>query len=50
MDLELTRVDYTIVGITDVNCLQLLPNAYPKEQQKVRFFVHTSDTSRCLLI
>ncbi|XP_018568735.1 Bardet-Biedl syndrome 7 protein homolog [Anoplophora glabripennis] len=35
MDLELTRVDYTIVGITDLNCLQLLPNVYPKEQQKV---------------
>ncbi|KAJ8912894.1 hypothetical protein NQ315_011217 [Exocentrus adspersus] len=35
MELELTRIDYTIVGITDANCLQLLPSASPKEQQKV---------------
>lgn len=45
MDLELTRVDYTIIGITDVNCLQLLPSLYPKEQQRVRACVfYTLDT------
>ncbi|KAJ8951664.1 hypothetical protein NQ318_012205 [Aromia moschata] len=35
MELELTRVDYTIVGVTNPNCMQLLPSSYPKEQQKV---------------
>lgn len=35
-DLELTRVDYTIVGITNPNCLQLLPgNGGVKETQRV---------------
>ncbi|CAG9839510.1 unnamed protein product [Diabrotica balteata] len=32
--LELTRVDYTIIGITNPNCLQLIP-AQPKEPQRV---------------
>ena len=35
MELELTRVDYTTVGLTLQNCLQLLPGNGPKQQQKV---------------
>lgn len=35
MELELSRVDYTIVGLTYPNCLKLLPSPGPKYQQKV---------------
>ncbi|KAJ3657514.1 hypothetical protein Zmor_009310 [Zophobas morio] len=35
MELELSRVDYTIVGITSTNCLKLLPPSAAKETQKV---------------
>lgn len=35
MELELTRVDYTVVGITSPNCMKLLPPSHPQEQQKV---------------
>ncbi|EFA01565.1 Bardet-Biedl syndrome 7 protein homolog-like Protein [Tribolium castaneum] len=35
MELELSRVDYTIVGITSQNCLKLLPPSASKEPQKV---------------
>ncbi|XP_044255366.1 Bardet-Biedl syndrome 7 protein homolog [Tribolium madens] len=35
MELELSRVDYTIVGITSQNCLKLLPPSVSKEPQKV---------------
>ncbi|KAF2879488.1 hypothetical protein ILUMI_26683 [Ignelater luminosus] len=35
MELELSRVDYTIVGITSQSCMKLLPNTKPNEQQKV---------------
>lgn len=34
MELELTRVDYTLVGITLQNSLKLLPTKKAKEQQK----------------
>lgn len=36
MELELSRVDYTIAGITSPNCMKLLPQAHPQETQKVR--------------
>ncbi|CAH2006495.1 unnamed protein product [Acanthoscelides obtectus] len=35
MELELTRVDYTVVGVTNSNCLALMPGNLPKEQCKV---------------
>ncbi|CAH1996732.1 unnamed protein product [Acanthoscelides obtectus] len=35
MELELTRVDYTVVGVTNSNCLVLMPGNLPKEQCKV---------------
>lgn len=35
MELELTRVDYALVGITFQNSLKLLPTKKAKEQQKV---------------
>nr|CAI5842703.1 unnamed protein product [Callosobruchus analis] len=35
MELELTRVDYTVVGVTNSNCLELMPGNLPKEQCKV---------------
>ncbi|RZB77484.1 Bardet-Biedl syndrome 7 protein -like, partial [Asbolus verrucosus] len=35
MELELSRVDYTIIGITSTNCLRLLPPNGSKEPQKV---------------
>lgn len=35
MELELTRVDYTLVGISLQNSLKLLPTKQAKEQQKV---------------
>jgi Bardet-Biedl syndrome 7 protein len=34
MELELTRVDYTLVGITLQNSMKLLPSKKAKEQQK----------------
>nr|XP_023018079.1 Bardet-Biedl syndrome 7 protein homolog [Leptinotarsa decemlineata] len=33
--LELRRMDYTIVGVTNHHCLQLIPANLPKDQQKV---------------
>jgi len=46
MELELTRVDYTIVGLTSPNCLKLLPNvnASGKQQQKVITLVTRMET------
>ncbi|XP_019866840.1 Bardet-Biedl syndrome 7 protein homolog [Aethina tumida] len=35
MELNLHRVDYTIVGLTEPNCMKLLPGDTPKSQQKV---------------
>ncbi|KAJ3630530.1 hypothetical protein MTP99_011722 [Tenebrio molitor] len=35
MELELSRIDYTLVGITSTNCLKLLPPSVSKEPQKV---------------
>jgi len=35
MELELTRVDYALVGITLQGAMKLLPNKKAKEQQKV---------------
>ncbi|KAK9870809.1 hypothetical protein WA026_009769 [Henosepilachna vigintioctopunctata] len=35
MELDLTRVDYTIVGLTSMNCMKLLPPSFLKEPQKV---------------
>ncbi|KAF7270542.1 hypothetical protein GWI33_016498 [Rhynchophorus ferrugineus] len=35
MELQLSRVDYTVVGITNNNCLKLLPSSNLKEPQKV---------------
>lgn len=40
MELELYRIDYTIVGVTASNCMKLLPSSF-KESQKVLFFVNT---------
>ncbi|XP_056636880.1 Bardet-Biedl syndrome 7 protein homolog [Diorhabda sublineata] len=34
-NLELTRVDYTIVGVTNPNCLQVIPGTVEKECQRV---------------
>ena len=34
MELELTRVDYTLVGLTQQNAMKLLPSKKAKEQQK----------------
>lgn len=38
MELQLSRVDYTVVGVTNKNCVKLLPPSTPKEQQKVSFY------------
>ncbi|KAL3267317.1 hypothetical protein HHI36_011448 [Cryptolaemus montrouzieri] len=35
MELDLCRVDYTIIGLTSKNCMKLLPPAHLKEPQKV---------------
>ncbi|XP_066257169.1 Bardet-Biedl syndrome 7 protein homolog [Euwallacea similis] len=35
MELQLSRVDYTVMGVANKNCLRLLPAAAPKEPQKV---------------
>lgn len=35
MELELSRIDYTVTGITSPKCMKLLPSSGPKEQQKV---------------
>ncbi|XP_044749136.1 Bardet-Biedl syndrome 7 protein homolog [Coccinella septempunctata] len=35
MELDLSRLDYTIVGLTSRNCMKLLPSNYLKEPQKV---------------
>ncbi|XP_030747216.1 Bardet-Biedl syndrome 7 protein homolog [Sitophilus oryzae] len=35
MELQLSRVDYTVIGVTTKNCLKLLPSNNLKEQQKV---------------
>lgn len=35
MELELSRVDYTIVGITSKSCMKILPHNKANEQQKV---------------
>lgn len=36
MELELTRVDYNVVGLTLPNTMKLLPVTNIKQQQKVR--------------
>lgn len=41
MELELSRIDYTIVGLTSPNCMKLLPSG-PKQQQKVNFLLKYS--------
>lgn len=35
MDLELSRIDYTLIGITESNNVKLLPSSGYKKQQKV---------------
>ncbi|KAL1505873.1 hypothetical protein ABEB36_005330 [Hypothenemus hampei] len=35
MELQLSRVDYAVVGVTNKNCLRLLPASTPKDQSKV---------------
>lgn len=35
MELHLSRVDYSVMGVANKNCLKLLPPSTPKEQQKV---------------
>lgn len=35
MELELSRVDYTLVGVTSSNCMKLLPGSGLKDPQKV---------------
>lgn len=35
MEIELFRVDYTIVGLTQSNCMKLLPVCGPQETQRV---------------
>ncbi|XP_076069179.1 BBSome complex member BBS7-like isoform X2 [Oratosquilla oratoria] len=35
MELKLTRVDYTQVGLTSSKCLRILPSSNPKTQQKI---------------
>lgn len=37
MDLELTRIDYTLIGITNSNCLDLIAGSLPRETHKVRY-------------
>lgn len=44
MELELSRVDYTIVGITSSNCMRLLPQANPQETQKVSTNIINTNT------
>lgn len=36
MELELSRVDYTLVGVTSNNCMKLLPGSGLKDPQKVK--------------
>ncbi|XP_048519315.1 Bardet-Biedl syndrome 7 protein homolog isoform X1 [Dendroctonus ponderosae] len=35
MELQLSRVDYTVAGVTNKNCMRLLPPSTSKEPQKV---------------
>ncbi|CAG9766610.1 unnamed protein product [Ceutorhynchus assimilis] len=35
MELQLSRVDYTVVGVANKNCVRLLTGSTPKEPQKV---------------
>lgn len=34
--MELIRVDYTVVGLTNSNCLELITGNFPNDSQKVR--------------
>lgn len=36
MELELTRIDYTVVGVSSTGCMKILPSSGPKELQKVK--------------
>lgn len=49
MELELSRVDYTIVGITSSNCMRLLPQANPQETQKVSRLIPLTISSTSFL-
>lgn len=47
MELELSRVDYTLVGVTSNNCMKLLPGSGLKEPQKVNpfnYIIHSTIT------
>lgn len=46
MELELSRVDYTLVGVTSQGCMKLIPNIGPKEPQKVKW---NSSMNYCLI-
>lgn len=36
MELELSRVDYAVVGVTSTNCMKILPKTLAHETQRVR--------------
>lgn len=41
MELELSRVDYHLVGVTSPGCMKILPGSGLKEPQKVgKYFYH----------
>lgn len=43
MDYDLSRIDYTICGITYPDTLKILPLAGPKLQQKVPTYINNCD-------